>query len=263
MAGQDYVDAIFLGIVQGIAEFLPISSSGHLVILQNLLGHNSEVENLELNIALHLGTLFSIIVVYRAELFQVIRNRRLLAGIIVATLPLVLIGLFFKSSLAQIFGNPLVAGFGLLLTSVFLLLGQRLERRDALPSDRIGMLGALAVGLFQAVAIIPGVSRSGSTIAGGLIVGLDRDSAAKFSFLIAIPAIAGASVLLVSDSLQQSAGERVWGAYCVGAIVSFSVGYLSLRWLLSIVSRRKLHWFSAYCFVVGTATIVWQSWFGS
>lgn len=258
-----YAEAILLGILQGIAEFLPISSSGHLVIAGALLrqwtGRTVSPEaSLQMNLALHVGSLFSILWIYRQELMTLAGRPRVCLAIAVATLPLVVVGLTpAKDWLDEIFSTPLVAGCGLLVTAVLLAVGQRLGR-DSGSLDLLRPAGALGIGLFQMVAILPGISRSGSTIAGGLIVGLRREDAATFSFLIAIPAIAGAAVLLGAGLADKSQGDQPISVLALGAIVSFAVGLVALRWLLRLVSQRKLHWFAWYCAALGTATIAWQ-----
>lgn len=263
MPGAEYIEAIVLGIVQGIAEFLPISSSGHLVILQEPLSRwlgtpADETGNLQLYVALHFGTLLSILVVYRDDLKQLVRKPRLCIAIVLATIPVVIVGFGFKDALEEAFATPLLAGCMLLVTAFLLLLGQRMERGDR-SCDEISLLQAVAIGLFQAVAIVPGISRSGSTIAGGLVVGLRRDAAATFSFFIAIPAISGAVVLHLAEAVTKGEwGETSVSALLVGAGTSFVVGYFALRWLLRIVSQRRLHWFAYYCGLAAAATIIWK-----
>jgi undecaprenyl-diphosphatase len=143
------------------------------------------------------------------------------------------------------------------VTALLLTAGQRLGRQTG-TIDLLRPAGALGIGVFQAVAILPGISRSGSTIAGGLIVGLRRESAATFSFLLAIPAICGAAVLLGIDLLEGSRGGQAVSVLLLGAIVSFGVGLVALQWLIRVIARGKLHWFACYCAVVGVATIAWQ-----
>ena len=263
MPGAEYLEAIILGVVQGIAEFLPISSSGHLVILREPLGRLLGVQttdldkNLQLNVALHLGTLFSILAIYRAELRKLTRQPRLCLAIVVATIPIVIVGFTLKDRFEVVFGDPLVAGCGLLLTAGLLVVGQKMGRGDR-SLEGMPMRQALVIGLFQAVAIVPGISRSGSTIAGGLLTGLRRDSAAMFSFFIAIPAISGAAVLIGKDIWQGQGGGNALPVLAVGALTSFVVGFFSLRWLLRLISQRKLHWFACYCALVAVVTILWQ-----
>jgi undecaprenyl-diphosphatase len=266
MPGVEYIEAVVLGAVQGVAEFLPISSSGHLVILgeliQRLSGREVDPEsNLRMNVALHVGTLMSILWVYRRDLWELRKRPKVVLAIIVATLPLVVIGLSpLKDLLTQGFDTPLIAGCCLLVTAGLLASAHRWET-NARPLEDMTPLRAGVIGLFQAVALFPGISRSGSTISGGLLLGFRRDVAANFSFFIAIPAIAGAAVLLLKDALtetQPAATGYAWGPILLGTLVSFLVGLLALRWLLKLISMRRLHWFAWYCAAVGTLTILWQ-----
>lgn len=258
---EGLLEAILLGVVQGIAEFLPISSSGHLVICQALfdrwLVDSGSAGKLELNVALHLGTLLSILVVYRSDVRRALQRFWLCAAIVVATVPAAIAGVLWKDALESAFDSPLTAGGALLVTALMLVIGHRFERdRDAL--EQVSLVQALSVGLLQAVALVPGISRSGSTIAAGLVVGLRRDAAASFSFLIAIPVIAGAAALTVWDALEQSEPTVSLAPLAAGAATSFLIGIAALRWLLRLVSQRRLHWFAYYCAAVGSATIVWQ-----
>jgi undecaprenyl-diphosphatase len=269
MSEGDYLEAMVLGVVQGIAEFLPISSSGHLVILGELIHEASgrarpQGANQQLVIALHVGTLLSILLVYRGILWDVLRRRRIVVGVIVATLPLVAVALTpLPKLLEEAFATPAVVGVCLLLTAALLLAGQSLERGER-PLEDIPWWHALAIGLFQMVALLPGVSRSGSTIAGGLVMGYRRTAAADFSFFIAVPAIAGAMVLEIAkavrgESVGSAGGGFEPGALAAGALVSFVVGWITLRWLLGVIARGRLHWFAVYCACVGVATLIWQA----
>ncbi|MCA9070371.1 MAG: undecaprenyl-diphosphate phosphatase [Planctomycetaceae bacterium] len=268
MFGVEYVEAIILGAVQGIAEFLPISSSGHLVILGELIqrftGREVDAEsNLRMNVALHVGTLLSIFWVYRKDLWELRKRPAIVLGIIVATLPLVAIGLSpLKDAMKEGFNTPLIAGCCLLVTAALLASAHRWEANN-LTLDEMSPWRAGVIGLFQAIALFPGISRSGSTISGGLLLGFRRDVAANFSFFIAIPAIAGAAVLTLKDALTEpapvsSAAGYGWGPILVGTLVSFVVGLLALKWLLRLISQRRLHWFAWYCATVGILTIIWQ-----
>ena len=250
-----YWQAIILGVVQGIAEFLPVSSSGHLVILGYLMGVE---EPMDMTVALHVGTLFSILVVYRRELPPVLRNPRLCALVVLATVPVGIVGMALKDDFDRIFAAPIYSGYGLLVTAAFLWFGQRLERdRDSVES--LTAWQALVVGMFQAVALTPGISRSGSTIAGGLLSGLKREAATFFSFLIAIPAISAASLVLVKKMVEEGVHRPNFAALGLGAGIAFVIGVLSLRWLIGMVTQRKLHLFAGYCLAVGLSVIVWQT----
>jgi undecaprenyl-diphosphatase len=258
----EYIHAVILGIVQGIAEFLPISSSGHLVIADALLkeyaGTSTPEESATMGIALHFGTLMSILVVYRKDLVALLSNYRLMFLIVCATIPVGLVGVFFKDYVDAAFGSPILAGAALLLTAAFLMAGRALKKSD----DELSAMTrrtAMVIGIFQAIAIIPGVSRSGSTIAAGMACGLNREHATRFSFLIAIPAIGGASVMELKDFVT---GEATFHGsprpLILGTVVSFVVGVFALRWLIKMVVADRLHFFAAYCVIAGLATVLWQ-----
>jgi undecaprenyl-diphosphatase len=262
MIDSEYIEALILGVVQGIAEFLPISSSGHLVIFSELLHQvtGREVDphsSLHMNVALHFGTLLSILVVYRKDLIRLIDNRRLCVWIVLATVPVVIVGFGFKDLIEQNMQSPLSAGCFLLVTAALLLVAHKSRKAD-IPLEKLSWSQALTIGIFQAVAIIPGISRSGSTIAGGLVVGMRHDAATTFSFFIAIPAILGAVFLTLLDIAAGNEGVHSPPVLLLGAAVSFVVGFFSLRWLIRLVSQQKLHWFAWYCAVAGLVTILWQ-----
>ncbi len=252
---MSYLELTFLGIVQGIAEFLPISSSGHLKILQELLGRS--LETVEVNIVLHLGTLLSIVVIFWKDLLGLLHQPRLCAAIIVATLPLVPVGLFLKDWLEVTFEPTIWTGICLCITALLLASYGRVERGDRALTE-IRLRDALVVGLFQALTPLPGISRSGTTIFAGLLTGLSREAAARFSFLIAIPAIGGATVLYARQLLERANGGTTAGPLVWGAIVAFVVGMLSLSWLLRLVQSRRVGLFAIYCLVAGILTIAWQ-----
>lgn len=264
MSWTELAEVVALGILQGVAEFLPISSSGHLVIggavIREATGRTVDAESdLLLNVALHVGTLFSIVWYYRADLWELRRRSRTVVAIVVATLPLVAGGLFLKDLVERAFHSPLVAGCGLLVTASLLLTAHRLGR-PARDVSEIGPGRALVVGLFQLVAIVPGISRSGSTISGGLLAGLRSDAAATFSFLIGAVAITGAAVLEGAKLWKHGMPEHGFSgaSLALGAATSFVVGCSSLVVLRWFLARSRLHWFAAYCAAVGIATIAWQ-----
>jgi len=256
---NDYLQAILLGVIQGLAEFLPISSSGHLVIAKHLLGWCGDGEVLssgkELEVLLHIGTLGSILVVYAGELRQQLFNWRQWALVVVASIPAAVVGLTLEDWFDQAFDTPAIAGFGLLVTAALLVLGQRLEH-GKYDLKSLPWVSAVVIGCFQAVALVPGISRSGSTISGGLLTGVDRVSATRFSFLLAIPVTAGAIVLTLKHAVEHGGLDKAGGPEIVGIAVSFVVGWLSLRLLIRLMTQRKLHWFAGYCLALGLATIV-------
>ena len=260
---MSYFEVILLGLVQGIAEFLPISSSGHLVILESLMGGHAE--NLELNVALHFGSLLSILVVYRNDILPVLKQPKLMLAIIVETLPIVVSGLLLKGLFETASTLPIAAGIGLCVTSLLLFITPRIDNGTrTLPEIRIR--DAFVIGLFQAVAPWPGVSRSGSTIVAALMMGVHRESAANFSFYIAVPALLGATVLTGKDLLSEGyQASTPLAAIVAGTVVSFVVGILALKSLIRLISARKLNWFAWYVLGVAWLTIVGSimGWFGN
>ncbi len=263
MVDGEMLEAILLGVVQGITEFLPISSDGHLVIAHALLASSSgggtahPESQLHFDVVLHLGTLGSILVVFRRELMGLINRPRLAGLIVAATLPAVAIGLTLKSRVEEAFNSPLAAGIGLLITAAFLLAGRRLARGEK-SLDELRLADAVFIGALQALAIGPGISRSGTTIAGGLMRGLTRHTATTFSFLLAVPVISGAVVLIAKDLAMGEATVGRFDVMAVATITSFTVGLAALRGLIRLVAQDRLHWFAYYCIVAGAATIVWQ-----
>ncbi|MEQ9408779.1 MAG: undecaprenyl-diphosphate phosphatase [Fuerstiella sp.] len=259
---MDYLHAVILGLVQGVAEFLPISSSGHLVIADAVLreygGMSAPKENATMEISLHFGTLLSILVVYRRDLLNLLSDRRLMLMICIATVPVGVVGLLLKSYVDAAFTKPILAGCALLVTAMVLLLGRHLQKPGR-PLSEMTFGSAVLIGLFQAVAIIPGISRSGSTIAAGMVSGLDRENAARFSFLIAIPAIGGASLVQMKDFVtgEESLSGSPW-PLLLGTSVAFVVGIVALRWLIRLLAADRLHVFAIYCVIVGGLTVAWQ-----
>lgn len=254
----EYLQLILLGIVQGIAEFLPISSSGHLVLTEQLLsawGGEPLAEGKTVEVMLHVGTLAAIVVVYFHDLLLMLRQPRSIALIIVATIPAAVVGLTLKDWFETAFDSPVVVGFGLLVTAALLLLGQKLERASVNDAAMPWLTGVI-IGCFQALALVPGISRSGSTIAGGLLTGVDRLGATRFSFLLAIPVTSGAVILTAKDAWEMGDTSVAVAPLLLGMLVSFVTGWLTLKWLIRLISQRKLHWFALYCAVVGVTTLV-------
>jgi undecaprenyl-diphosphatase len=259
---MEILQSLILGIVQGIGEFLPISSSGHLVIvgelLDGIIGKKTEIEEkLLLNVVLHLGTLFSILIVYREKVHKLLKQPRVCVLIVVASIPAGYMGFMYKDWFEQVFASPLVAGCALFVTAGLLVAGQRFEKNEIEYED-LSMDRSFIIGLFQAAALIPGVSRSGSTISAGLLLGLKRESAAAFSFLMAIPVIGGAALVQAKDVLTGDVAIGNPLALIVGGVVSFVVGLFVLKWLVQLIAKGKLHYFAYYCVAVGTITIIWQ-----
>jgi undecaprenyl-diphosphatase len=257
------LEILFLAVVQGITEFLPISSSGHLVVLAALFdqfGHPME-EKLTVNIVLHLGTLAAILVFFWRRIVALLgEDRRVVGLIVVGSLPAAVVGLVLKKYFDHMLVDPMTAGLMFPVTGIMLLwIARRTPGKIACRELSFGH--ALLVGLFQAAAILPGISRSGATIVAGLGVGLKREEAAAFSFLLAIPVMAGAGLLEVKDMLEQTVNSTPVGPLVLGALVSFAVGMVSLWWLVRWVQRGQLHWFAYWVLPLGPLVILWQLFF--
>lgn len=255
------IEIVILAIVQGIAEFLPISSSGHLVILGTLLGGGELGESPTLEVILHAGTLGSILVVFWRRILDLLsRDRRVIPLLVVGTLPAVVIGLTIKTQFEYILRYPILAGAMLLVTATMLVILGRLPPRDG-EYQAMSWKTAFLIGCFQAFAILPGVSRSGSTILGGRLLGLKNDDSVTFSFLLAIPAILGATVLTLKDVLEQGqAGvplQYTLTELSIGAFISFFVGIFALKWLIGWSRQDRLHWFAWWCYPAGIAVLAY------
>ncbi|MFZ2098424.1 MAG: undecaprenyl-diphosphatase UppP [Anaerolineales bacterium] len=265
------IQAIILGVIQGLSEFIPISSSAHLVITQSILGWNiPDQQAFIFDVLVHLGTLIAVVIYFRKDLWDILRAvflgiaskrpfseyaSRLGWIIIFATIPSVIVGFIFQSQVAQAFSSPLFAGIFLSVTAILLLLAEIIGRRSR-KLEEINWKDGLIIGLFQAIALLPGISRSGSAITGGMLRNLDRPSSARFSFLLSIPAIVGAVTLASVDLIQSPNFTLQIPTLVAGFIASGLVGYLSIRWLLSYLTKRPLYIFSVYCLVVSIIIII-------
>jgi undecaprenyl-diphosphatase len=265
------VQAVLLGIVQGLTEFLPISSSAHLVLVPALLGWRfSEDTAFVFDVLVQMGTLVAVVVYFRQDLVGLVRGTidglirrrpfeapmsRLAWLIVLATLPAVIAGLFLKDIVDQVFSDPIAVSYFLLLTAVWLVLSERIGKRTR-DLDGLSAADALWVGVAQAAALFPGISRSGSTIGAGLTRHLDRQSSARFSFLMSIPVMLGASVIALNDLMRIAELRSMIAPLVVGFIAASIVGYLSIRWMLAYLLRRSLTVFAVYCAVVGVAGVV-------
>lgn len=254
---------VILAIVQGLTEFLPISSSGHLVIVSEILAAWSgqkRPESLNLTIVLHLGTLMSILVFYARRIVHIItEDRRTIGLLIVGSIPAVIVGLPLNHYYEKLLDNSVLTGFMLLLTGVVLLTSARC-RQGTGNYQQLTLWRALAVGVSQAASILPGISRSGTTICTGLGVGMTGESAATFSFLLAIPVIGGASLLKLKPIVFAAEPTTSVVNLLIGAAIAFAVGLVALRWLVSWLAKGRLWWFAPWCFVAGTAVLCWQLW---
>lgn len=247
---------LILAVVQGITEFLPISSDGHLVVVEHLIGMHTDMT--EVNVLLHAGTLGSILVVYHRSILKLLSaDRRVLGLLAVGTIPAIVVGLPLALFGKWMIEMPLLAGLFLPVTGLMLLW---IAGRDGTDDyDQLTYGQAFFIGSFQSLALLPGISRSGTTIVAGLLTGLKRPEAATFSFLLAIPAIAMATgwetlQLILGREASQTSTSMLVG----GAIVAFCVGIAALALLLRILNRGKLHYFAYWCIPFGAAVFVWQ-----
>lgn len=249
------LNAIFWGIIQGLTEFLPISSSGHLVLIPALLGQPAP--DLATSAMLHLGTLVAVIIYYRRDLAWMARfdrpARKMITLIVIGTIPAVVLGLTFETQIEELIEDPSAVAIMLIVTGVILLattlirVGDR-RMEDTRPSDSI------LIGLAQSLALIPGISRSGMTISMGLVRGLERTQAARFAFLLGIPVIAGAGLLEMADVL--SSGETIGPDVWVGMVAAGVSGYIAIAFLLRVLTRVGLAPFGVYCVVFGAVSAI-------
>jgi undecaprenyl-diphosphatase len=264
------IQSIILGIIQGLTEFIPISSSAHLVITKYLLGWNiPNQEAFIFDVIIHLGTLIAVVIYFWKDIWKIIRavvtgiierqpfkddSSRLGWIIILATIPAVVVGVLFKSQVEQAFSKPIYSAIFLLVTALFLVLAEIIGHRRR-QIEAMNWIDGLVIGLFQAVSLLPGISRSGSAITGGMIRDLDRQSSARFSFLLSIPAILGAALLTVVDLIKSHSLQVHISTLVVGFVVSAIVGYLAIRWFISYLGKRSLYIFAIYCVVVSIVVI--------
>jgi undecaprenyl-diphosphatase len=247
------LEALILGVLQGLTEFLPVSSSGHLVMAQSLLG--VQVPGVTFEVAVHVATLVSVLVAFRARVGSLVvgvfrgdpESWRYTGLLALATLPAVAVGLGARSVLEGLFEVPAVAGGALLVTGTFLWTSRGAQARN--PTGTPGVGAALAMGVAQAFAIVPGISRSGATVVTGLWLGVEGEEAATFSFLMAIPAILGAAVLELPELGE--AGGMAWGPLLLGSLVAAAAGVMAIWLFVRMLRRRSFHRFGPYCLVVG------------
>ncbi|MCA9732833.1 MAG: undecaprenyl-diphosphatase UppP [Deferribacteres bacterium] len=260
------LQAIILGLVQGLTEFLPVSSSGHLTLGKAVLGITEQ--GILFEVVVHLGTLFAVLSAFRQDVIWLLNGLlsllqrgkqfseadpskeealRYVAFIIWATIPAVAVGLFFKDRIEQAFSDPLLAAYLLLVTGVILLL----SRFGLRSKGEMNFKRSLIMGVSQAFAILPGISRSGSTISMGMLFGVNRTEAARFSFLMALPAIGGAFVLQLKDLSGTPMASEMIAPLVVGFIVSYVSGLFAIKVLMSVVKKGRFDYFAWYCFAVG------------
>ena len=261
---MDWIQALILGLVQGLTEYLPVSSSGHLAIGSYLFGLEGE-ENLAFTVAVHVATVLSTLVILWKEIDWIFRGlfkcemndeTRYVINIIISMIPVGIVGVFFKDTVEEIFGSGLViVGCMLLVTAALLTFSYFAKPRQ---KSTIGWRDALIIGIAQACAVMPGLSRSGSTIATGLLLGNKKETLAQFSFLMVIPPILGEELL---DVVKAVKGEEAFGGIdvlplTVGFLAAFVSGCLACKWMINIVKKGKLIYFGIYCAIAGVVTLI-------
>jgi len=264
---MNWLEALILGVIQGLTEFLPVSSSGHLEIGQALLGTSGE-ENLPFAILVHTATVLSTLVVFYREVAQLFRGtfttlrwnaeKDYVAKILVSMIPVFIIGMFFKDEVEAFFGNGLLlVGICLLITAVLLAFSEWLQKKRQGTGHEVGYKDAIIIGIAQACAVLPGLSRSGSTIATGLLCGVKKESVAQFSFLMVLIPILGEALLDLVDIIQgeTSTGLELLPAI-IGFVAAFVTGCFACRFMVEIVRRQRLTWFAVYCAIVGSVAII-------
>lgn len=270
-------EALILGLLQGLTEYLPVSSSGHLAIGSHVLGIEAE-ENLMFTVAVHVATVLSTLVVLGGEIFRLVRgtfgplntgasglarlnaDQRYILNILVSMIPIFVVGIFFKDTVESIFGQGLlVVGCCLLVTAALLTYSYYGKPRQ---KESISLLDAFIIGVAQAVAVLPGLSRSGSTIATGLILGNNKAHMAQFSFLMVIPPILGEALLdtikAAKEGFSAAFGDLSVMALVVGFVAAFVSGIAACKWMIGIVRRGKLIYFAYYCVAVGAVTLAYH-----
>jgi undecaprenyl-diphosphatase len=257
---MNWFHALILGLIQGLTEFLPVSSSGHLEIAKSLFGVDPEA-SFFFTVAVHGATVLSTIFVFWKEIINLIsgslkfkmnEETSYTFKIIISMIPVMITGLLLKNPIESLFnGNLVFIGLMLLVTSLLLAFAHFVKKRER----SIGYMDAFIIGIAQAIAVIPGISRSGSTIATGLMIGNKKDEIARFSFLMVLVPVIGANFLeiMTGDASKNAAG---WGIIIIGFFAAFISGYVACKWMITLVKRSKLIWFSVYCAIVGLLSII-------
>lgn len=266
---MDWLEALILGLIQGLTEYLPVSSSGHLAIGAKLFGLSGE-ENLAFTVAVHVATVLSTLVILWKEIVWLFKGffkfkwndeMKYVVNILISMIPVAIVGFLFKDTVEEIFGSGLlIVGICLLVTAALLAFAYFAKPRQ---KEKISMLDAFVIGIAQAVAVLPGLSRSGSTIATGLLLGNKKEKLAQFSFLMVIPPILGEALLDVLKMVKGSADAAMnsigFLPLAIGFITAFVVGCLACKWMINIVKKGKLIWFAIYCAIVGLVSIFFLS----
>ena len=255
------IEAVILGIVQGLTEFLPVSSSGHLEIAKELLSVAEQEQNLLMTIVLHAATALSTIIIFRKDITTIIaglfqfkwnEEAQFSVKIILSMIPAAIVGLFFEDEIESLFGGQIVlVGSMLLLTGLLLFLADKAKKTD----KKVSILNSILIGIAQAIAILPGISRSGATICTSVLLGVDREKAARFSFLMVVPLILGkmAKDMLSGDLATESTNIL---PLIFGFIAAFITGLVACKWMIRLVKKSQLKYFAYYCFAVGIISIV-------
>jgi len=264
---MSYLEAIILGLIQGLTEFLPVSSSGHLELVKAIFGDNSlPEESLTFTVILHFATALSTLLVFRKEVLEIIKglfrlkwNDEMIFSIkiIISMIPAVIIGLLFEKQLEAFFGGRiLLVGCMLLVTAILLLLADRAKNT----SKNVSYSNALIIGVSQAIAMLPGISRSGATISTSVLLGVDRTKAARFSFLMVVPLIFGkvAKDIMGGDITFESSQIGIMG---VGFVAAFVSGLFACNWMITLVKKSKLSYFAIYCTIIGLIAIIYALFF--
>lgn len=264
---MDILEAIILGIIQGLTEFLPVSSSGHLELAKAIFGDTSvPEESLTFTVVLHAATALSTIVIFRKEIVEILKGlfqfkwneeMQFSIKIILSMIPAVIIGLAFEKELESFFGGQiLLVGLMLLVTAVLLLFADKAKNTN----KKVSFTNAIIIGISQAIAMLPGISRSGATISTSVLLGVDRSKAAKFSFLMVVPLILGKVAKdVISGDINFQGGDIV--ALSAGFVAAFVAGLLACTWMISLVKKSKLSYFSLYCAIVGVIAIIYSLFF--
>lgn len=259
------IDAIILGIIQGLTEFLPVSSSGHLEIAKAILGEESlPKDSMLFTVILHFATALSTLVVFRKDIYNLFKGAikegwnddlKFMTKIAISMVPAVIIGLLFEDQLEVLFdGQLLLVGFMLMITALLLFLADKAKDTN----KKVSFLDSLIIGVSQAIALLPGISRSGATISTSVLLGNDKSKAARFSFLMVVPLILGkiAKDLLSGDIQIENSNFLPMS---IGFIAAFLAGLAACTWMIKLVKRSKLTYFAIYCFVIGLSTIIYYS----
>jgi undecaprenyl-diphosphatase len=264
---MSWIQALLLGLLQGLTEYLPVSSSGHLAIGQALFGLDDGSSNLAFTVLLHVATVLSTVVILWSEIvwlfkdlfkFQWNEGTKYIVNILISMIPVAIVGFLFKDKVEEVFGSGLlIVGIMLLVTASLLTFSYFAKPRQ---KEEISPLHAFIIGIAQACAVMPGLSRSGSTIATGLLLGNKKEKLAQFSFLMVIPPILGEALLDIKDIFEVGFSQAMDGISPVAAIVGFFAAFISgcfaCKWMLNIVKKGKLIWFAVYCAIIGIVAII-------